>query len=217
MSKLKNSFFYFFLVILFLAVSFKEAKAAVLSLDPDSLEVAVGDTFTVDLDLDTKNENTTATDVVLTFDPALLEVIDVSFGDTPLYPTNTKILDNTNGKLSLTSTQKDAVNSYKGEGTLAVLTLRAKSLGTANLVFSCESGKTNDSNVFKKGTSTDILECGNLEYGVYTISQTGSGTAPTRQPTPTKTLPQSGNLGPTSFLVLGGVFLLSLGVLLFVF
>lgn len=192
-----------------------KAEAAVLSLSPEKAEFAINNNFNINLQLDTKNENTTATDVVLTFDPSLLEVIDVSFGDSPLYPTNTKIIDNSGGKLSITASQKDAVSSYNGSGRLAILTFKAKSLGTASVVFSCQSNQTNDSNVFKKGTSTDILECGNLVNGSYTITQTGNtGLVPTNAPTATRTLPQSGNLEPTSLLIVGGTVLLSIGALL---
>lgn len=202
-----------FVLLLLVWLFTKPSLAATLSLTPNNQSVTLNVPFTVSLKLDTKSEKTTATDVVINFDPAILEVSNVEFAQPPLYPTNTKILDNTNGKIRITSTQDNAVNSYLGAETLATLTVRAKSVGTGTLVFTCETGKTNDSNVFKQGTSQDILECGNLGNGTYTIGTTG---APAAIATATirPTLPTSGNIGPTGLMVVGGAVLLGVGALL---
>lgn len=202
-----------FALFLFAWLTAKPSFAATLTLTPSNQSVTLNVPFSVALDLDTKSQKTTATDVVINFDPAILEVSNVEFAQPPLYPTNTKILDNTNGKIRITSTQDDAVNSYLGAETLATLTVKAKAIGTGTLVFACETGKTNDSNVFKQGTSQDILECGNLGNGTYTIGTTG---APASSATATirPTLPQSGNIGPTGLLIVGGAVLLGVGALL---
>lgn len=202
--------FTFFFLALLQPVS---ALAATLSLNPQTSAVSLNVPFDVTIDIDTKGENTTATDVVLTFDPSFLEISNLTFSDPSLYPTNTKILDNTNGKIRMTSTQEDPVNSYKGAGTLATLNIKPKALGNATLTFSCETGKTNESNIFKKGTSTDIIECANLGNGVYTISQ-GQQLGATVTSTPQPTMPQSGNIGPTGALLIGGAALLGIGALL---
>lgn len=186
--------------------------AGTLGLNPSSQIVTLNSPFSVTLVIDTKGENTTATDVVLTFDPAYLEILSVDYIQPSLYPTNTKVLDNTAGKIRLTSTHEDAVNSYKGSGSLATLRFNPKTVGTTSVVFTCEVGKTNDTNMFKKGTSTDIIECGNLVNGLYTISQTGTGTIPTTAPR--STLPTSGNIGPTGLILIGGAALLGIGVAL---
>lgn len=191
----------------------KLSLAATLTLTPNNQAVTLNIPFSVNIDIDTKSQKTTATDIVLTFDPNILEVSNVEFAQPPLYPTNTKILDNTNGKIRITSTQEDAVNSYNGAATLATLTVKGKSVGAGTLVFSCDTGKTNDSNVFKQGTSQDILECGSVGNGTYTIGTTGSPAA-TATATRRPTLPASGNIGPTGLLIIGGGVLLGIGTLL---
>lgn len=202
-----------FVFILFTWVFAKSSFAATLNLTPINQAVTLNVPFSVTLNLDTKSEKTTATDVVINFDPAILEVSNVEFAQPPLYPTNTKILDNTNGKIRITSTEDDAVNSYSGTATLATLTVKAKNVGTGSLVFACETGKTNDSNVFKQGTSQDILECGNLGNGTYSIGTAGAP-ASTATVTPRPTLPASGNIGPTGLMVIGGAVLLGIGAIL---
>lgn len=202
--------FLIFAIVLFLP---KKTLAATLSLSPQSQTVKLSTPFTINLDLDTKGEKTTATDVLLTFDPALLEITAFEFSQPPLYPVNTKIIDNTTGKLRVTSAQQDAVNSYQGAANLAVITFNPKALGTASVVFTCEAGKYNESNVFKKGTSTDVIECGNLGNGTYVIGQ-GGVTSLTPPTTPKPTLPATGNIGPTGIFVIGGAALLGIGTAL---
>jgi len=204
-----------FLLLIFLIALFlpKKTLAATLSLSPLSQTVTLSTPFTVNLDLDTKGEKTTATDVLLTFDPTLLEITAFEFKQPTLYPVNTKIIDNAGGKLRVTAAQQDAVNSYQGADNLAKITFNPKALGTASVVFSCEAGKYNESNVFKKGTSTDVLECGNLGNGTYVIGQ-GGVTPLTPPTTPRPTLPTSGNIGPTGIFVIGGAALLGIGAML---
>ncbi len=207
----------FFSIIICLIVfgwlSSKSVFAGTLSLNPSNQAVTLNVPFSVTIELDTKGENTTATDIVLTFNPALLEILSVDFIQPPLYPTNTKVLDNTGGKIRMTATQEDAVNSYKGSETLATLKFNPKAIGTANVTFTCDVGKTNDTNMFKKGTSTDIIECASLVNGVYTIGTSGqTGVLPTSTPKPS--LPASGNIGPTGIILIGGAALLGIGVAL---
>ncbi len=199
-------------IILALSVG-KNANAANFSLDPDSDGVPLNTPFTVNLNIDTQDEETSAVDVVIDFDPNKIEVSALDFSDPKLFPINTKIIDNTNGKLRLTSTQESPVGSFSGIDTLAVLTLKGEAIGDASLVFNCGAGKTNDTNIFKHNTSSDIAECGTMGNGTYTISVDG-GIVTTVVPTVRPTLPQSGNLGPTGALVIGGGLLLGIGALL---
>jgi hypothetical protein len=192
----------------FLAIHPKKTEAAIISLDPQNANVSVNANFDVKVNLDTKADNTTAVDLILNYDPAMLEISNVTFSSPTLFPVNTKTIDNTNGKLLITSTQQDAINSYSGNNTLAVLTMRMKAPGSASLIIACEINKTNDSNVFKTGTSLDVLECGNLQNGLYTTSGT-IVTNPTRAP-----LPAPGNIGPLGMVLGAGAIFIGIGALL---
>lgn len=215
MSKLQlasKNLFIFLCFVIFASLFTRPVFAGTLSLNPSSQTVTLNSPFSVTIEIDTKGESTTATDVLLTFDPSYLEILSVDIVQPPLYPTNTKVLDNTGGKIRLTSTHEDAVNSYTGAGILATLKFNPKTAGNANVVFTCVTGKTNDTNMFKKGTSTDVAECSGLLNGIYVISQTGTGTIPTS--VPRATLPTAGNIGPTGLILIGGAALLGIGVAL---
>lgn len=194
----------------------KPAQAAVVKFNPPTKSVAVGESFDVTVDIDTKTEQTTATDTVITFDPNLAEITTVEF-NASAYPTNTKILDNTDGSLRTTSTHVDPVNALTGQDTIMTITIKAKAAGIANFVFTCTTAETADSNIFKTGTTEDIIECGNLTNGAYSIALSGTTPAATATPTPTQTIPQSGNIGPTGYFLLGGAALLGIGALALLF
>lgn len=190
----------------------KICLGATLTLNPSSAQVAVNTPFAVDIYLDTKAERTTATDIVLSFDPTYLEVTNVAFKIPNLYPINSKIIDNTTGKIRITSAEDNVTDVFTGADTLATLTITPKVLGNSSLVFTCEMGKTNESNVFKKGTSTDILECSGLGNGTYIISTTTG--AITQRPATPIPIPQSGSIGPTAALIFGGAAILGVGAFL---
>lgn len=216
MYKLKSKIKYLSASIIFLLLGLlfpKTSWAATLSLSPYNQAVNLNVSFTVDINLDTKGEKTTATDILLGFDPVYLEISQVDFGTSPLYPVNTKVIDNTYGQLRITGTQEDAVSFYQGSGTMATLTITPRLKGSASLVFSCEGTKTNDSNIFKQGSNQDIIECGNLVNATYAIG-TSTTTATTATPTPRPTIPTSGNTEPTNTLIIGGVTLLGIGALI---
>lgn len=187
-------------------------SAATLSLTPSNQSVTLNVPFTVNITLDTKGVQTTAVDVLLTFNPSILEISNVQFGNPPLYPVNAKILDNTTGQIRITSTEESVVNSFTGTGTLATLTITGKSLGTGNVTFTCNAGQTSETNVFQTGTNQDIAECGNLVNGVYSVGTT-SQPASTLTVTPNPSLPQAGNIGPTGIFIAGGAVLFVLGAL----
>ncbi|MBI2028815.1 hypothetical protein HYT02_00150 [Candidatus Gottesmanbacteria bacterium] len=209
---LRNKLLIFLFVGSVFLIKPDNVSAAIMSLTPSNQAVTLNTPFTVNITLDTKGVATTAVDILLTFNPAILEISNVQFGNPPLYPVNTKILDNTNGQIRITSTQENAVNSYTGTGTLATLTITGKSLGTGNVTFTCNAGQTNETNIFQTGTNQDITECGNLVNGVYTIG-TAAQPASTATSTPVPTLPKSGNIGPTGLFVVGGAVLLGIGAL----
>lgn len=190
--------------------------AATFSLTPSNQSATLNTAFTVNITIDTKSVQTTAVDVLLTFNPSILEISNVQFGNPPLYPVNVKVLDNTNGQIRITSTQENAVNSFTGTGTLATLTITGKSIGTGNVTFTCTAGQTNETNIFQTGTNQDIVECGNLVNGVYSIGTTAQP-ASTQTPTPVPSLPQAGNIGPTGIIVAGGAILLAIGALVIFF
>lgn len=128
--------------------------AANLSLSPSKTSVALEETFTVDIILDTEGSATDGVDIhYLNFDPALLQVQSVEAG--ALYPsTQTNTFDNTAGTINFSQITTGG-GTYTGQGTLASVTFKALASGKAILAFDFEEGNTKDSNVASAGS--DVL------------------------------------------------------------
>jgi hypothetical protein len=199
---------FFILLIVFSVGLFVAAgpvkAAASLSLSPASKSVAVGESFTVDVMLDTKGAETDAADAIILYDSAKLEATAASLGS--LY-TN-KLEENTgvSGKVILRATSSVA-SDYSGSGTFATITFNALESGTANVSFEFESGSTTDSNVASAGV--DILS--SVANGTYTITSGGIGgtsddtSTDSGDSTTSPQLPETASVGPTIFVTGLGV------------
>ena len=210
----KILFFLLFLIFSFL-FSFEAKAAASLSLSPTSQNVATGQTFAVDINLNTGGTLTTGCDVILTFTPQIIKVKTVSFGTSPLYSDNNSTPDNSNGKLTLNSSVRTAVNGFNGTGKLATITFETVGTGSSAVSFICTPQTTaGDTNVWSdKGL--DIVSCNANIGGTYTVTTSSDETTVTPTPeisddiTPTPTPPVAGNLSLTIFSgALGILFIL---------
>lgn len=192
---------YGFLLIfgLYLILPAGVQAAASLSLSPSTGGTTVGQTFTVDLKLDTAGASTTGVDVVFTFNPTILEV--VAFNQGTLYGSGQRnpTLDNAGGKITYHPSVTNAIYNYTTSGTpgtLATVTFKGKIAGSAvQAAFTCTAGTTqSDTNVWS--SNQDIISCAATTGGSYTITA-GSGTTgtPTNTPTPTSTTGTGGISG----------------------
>jgi len=175
---------YFYLLIIFSFCSIlglikpNLIKAATLSLSPSSGSYTVGDTFEVQIVLDTQGTETDGVDIhYLNYDPSLLEVQDANTEQTgiqispgTLY-SNTPInsVDTVNGRIDFSQTTAGG-STYNGSGVLATVTFKVLSGGTANVTFDFTLGETTDTNVASSGE--DVLT--SVTNGSYTLSS-GNG------------------------------------------
>lgn len=152
------------------------ASAATLSLSPSSQSVNVGDTFTVSINLDTQGASIDGVDLrYLNYNSSMLQLQDantsvsgVQVAPGTLMPmTLANSADTGLGRVTFSQVALGG-SKYKGSGTLATLTFKALSTGTANISFNYTSGVTTDSNVASAGS--DVLTA--VVNGSYTI---GSG------------------------------------------
>lgn len=201
-----------------------------LTLSPVSGTYTNGSTFTVSIGVNSDTEKSSAVDVWSTFDKSRLEVVSIVKSTNPPFPfeLNPKF-DNTAGtfQFSCVPTNMSAFDDTVINGELAVVTFKAKALGTAALNFTCTAGSTVDSNIFDSDIN-DVISCGSNDVGSYIITE-GSSTTPTSTPTPTPTttssstnatstptptsttsttsttLPQTGAIGSTVGLMIFGV------------
>jgi peptidoglycan hydrolase-like protein with peptidoglycan-binding domain len=133
----------------------------------------------VTVNLDTQGAQIDGVDLrYLNFNPSLLQVQDANSGTAgvqvapgslmPLTLSNS--VDNNLGRITFSQVVIGG-SKYKGSGTLATITFKAISSGTANVTFNYTSGATTDSNVASAGT--DVLN--SVVNGSYTIGGSSSG------------------------------------------
>jgi len=191
------------------------ASAATLTLSPSSKNVNVGDTLTVSVLLDTAGAAIDGVDIqTLNYNPYFLQLQDadgsasgvqISAG-TLMANTLANSADTTNGKISFSQVTNGGT-TYTGSGTLATMTFKVITAGTAKLTFDFAPGATTDSNVASQGN--DILS--SVTNAQFTIS----GSVSITPGTPTIAIPQQ---PPSSVLRLindnGTYYLVSNGYLL---
>jgi len=143
------------------------ASAATLSLSPSFKSVDPGETFTVDILLDTEGEAIDGADITyLKYDQAILQVEKVTPGSLMAMT-----LSNTasNGQIQFSQVINGGGVRYNGKGTLATITFKALSGGKAEVKFDFIKGDTRDTNV--AGNQTDLLAA--VTNGSYSVSGAG--------------------------------------------
>lgn len=214
--KMKKLICLLFFLFLF-SINTTYASAASFSLNPATKSSEVDSTFSVDLTIDTGGVSTTGTDVIFTYDPTVLEVVDVVDGPNPPYNSLTKTIDNTNGRLNIYASVQSAAYAYSGSTTLATISLKGTATGASTFEFLCTAGSTTDSNITNLN-GQDILDCSLLTNGSYTITSASTATNPTATPTTTTTdqttdeeLPESGTTEITILIAAISIALIATG------
>ncbi len=101
----------------------KAAPASTITLAPTALTKKVGDTFTLEVKLDTASNQVGVVQIRIVYDPAKLQGLDITNG--PLAPSirvSGKI--DPVGKASITVSAKSTAEPITGAGTVAVLTMK---------------------------------------------------------------------------------------------
>jgi peptidoglycan hydrolase-like protein with peptidoglycan-binding domain len=206
MNKYKNVGIILGIVGLSLAFA-ASASAATLVLSPSAQAVNVGDTFTVQVLLDTQGQPIDGVDLqALNYNPYNLQVQDADLSTvgaqiqpgTLMPNTVANTVDTTNGKIVFSQITNGG-STYTGSGVLATVTFKALVAGTANVTFGFTPGVTTDSNVASKGN--DILS--SVINGVFTINNAGTSNPGTGSSGGTTS---SGTGGTTSSSGTGGIY-----------
>ena len=224
MKKTALNIFAFVLAVILATVNAGAVVAAPrLTLTPISGNYTNGSTFTVSIGVNSETEKSSAVDVWSTFDESRLEVVSIAKSANPPFPFEmTPVYDNAAGtfQFSCVMTNMNPFSDVAINGELAVVTFRAKAVGTAALNFTCVSGSTVDSNIFNS-TINDVINCSDNSVGSYVINagsnpiiptpttaESSTTTRPTSTPataSTTTTLPQAGSVGATIGLIIFGV------------
>lgn len=173
----------------------KAAPATILSFSPVTTSKGVGDTFTVDVAIDTGcstgsavgatcNQITTA-DLVITYDPALVDATSITLGSFLSGANQLRnIIDPATGKIKY-GVNVNPAGAQSGQGTLARITFVGKKAGSFSLQF--------DPATLLTGSTEDVNVVKNQSSGTITIT----GLSPTSTPTPTTTSATTSTPTPT--------------------
>jgi len=232
--KILISFLLFLILSWFFAASSAFATAANLSCSPSTGTYNVGNTFTVDYVLDTRTFAAYGADVVATYDPSIIEVVDTTSTAittaTGWGQPSVNTIDNSLGKIDFKYGSSQPV--FTGNATIGQVTFRAKTAGQAqfNYTFFQQDDDTTPgvAKVWgkKDGTNlsnilTDVNNCIFIVEGAG-ITPTAAPGLPTATPPPilpsptiiptlpignVSEIPRAGKMADTyTFLTLGGLF-----------
>lgn len=222
MARLLVAFLTLFIVLGLSPTLFGNAYAASLSFDPSSVSKNAGEAFDIKVDANAGSDQITSVDAYITYDANVLEVQSVTNGT--FFPTVTKDTSQA-GKVYIAGLVDDPATSKTGTGTLATITFKGKTSGSAILAFTCTQGSTSDSNITKNDlNATDIITCSSNGSSAITIgsgsssggsssggsSSGGSSTSGGTTPAPTE-LPKSGVFDNVVKYSVPGIILLLLG------
>jgi len=205
-----NVVVFLLILFLFLAIPFSlwaQTTSPHLSLSPTVKEISTGVNFNTTVSVDAGEQSISGVDVIIQYNSSLLEIVSISEGS--FFPTITTITT-TPGKIEIYGIANTG-SPKSGTGTLATITFRGKSAGTATVSFTCQQDSTTDSNI-NSTSDTDVIICADNISASYVISASGGTITETETTTASEDLPQTGFLEPTALIIGGGVVLMILGL-----
>jgi hypothetical protein len=207
----------------------KAAPDTSLSFQPSTLTPTVGDSFTVPILIDTGTNEVIGAELYINFDSSRLSASSISAGSFFTDPEAiSPVISNTNGTISYTLYLSPQSQAETGQGTLATITFKALSAGSANISFSSDTiiGAINEGgvNALASSPSKTITVQTSSSSGTggtststtsNTTTSTSSTTSSNGTSTQTTTLPETGFSLPTLIMLLsGGLILLVSGFLI---
>lgn len=203
-------------LFLFSFVSYAFA-AVTFSLNPAAKTVGVGDSFDVKILLDTGGQQVSGGTAVLIYDPSKLSVLDantsavgtqISSGTIFTNPL-TNSTDAVAGKITLD--YGSSQSTFSSQGTFGTISFKALTQSSSTPVSFVLTGTSGTSAVYSGGVN--VLSA--ATNGSYAISASGNAVAsPTSTPS---SLPKSGAVENTIFMIVASLIFLSGGFFLFRF
>ncbi|MFH0863579.1 MAG: cohesin domain-containing protein [Candidatus Gottesmanbacteria bacterium] len=167
------------------------APATVLSLEPATTTIAPNQPFDVNVHINSGANQIIAVDLVLTYNPAILKVNNITAGSFLVNPQQiNKTIDNGAGKVIYSIYTPNRTDAKSGEGTLAIINFEGISTGTSGVIFDPQTG------IGALGESESALS--QTIPGSYTISTIpasptpGPSGSPTPSPSPNSNPPVCG-------------------------
>lgn len=146
--------------------SSKVQSSARLTLESPQKEYKVGENIPVSIKLDTGGKSVDGVDIVLKFNPKVIEASSSSVTKGTLLP-DYPVIKVENGVLRVTAISSLQGQSYSGSGIFATIIFKALQRGKAQLSFDFTKDATTDTNVVGAQTEGDMLqEVRNLEVNI---------------------------------------------------
>lgn len=204
--------------LLFIAPAIARVNAATLNFDPSSIKVKEGETFDVDIVVNTADAEVYGVDALFQFDPNSVEATVVTPGT--FLDVNHKEIK-PEGKVYIVGLVNSPGEAVQGEDVLATVSFKAKKSSTSSLTYMCEINDTRESNVLEASTdSPDLLECGQNGKATIIVGD-GTAVAPTSATTKSSTtttktggseLPKTGVVDNMIMAVIVGGILFVIGL-----
>lgn len=128
----------------------------------------VGEVVPISITIDTAGRKTDGADLILRFDPKILEATPGAiktgtiYGEYPVAEVDVK-----NGTIKISGISKVGQDGFSGSGNLATINFKAKAASKTSLVVDYTAGKTTDSNIVEAKSAKDILgQVNNLELTI---------------------------------------------------
>lgn len=133
-------------------------KGARIQLVSSKIEAKTGELIPVTVKISTGGYTIIGTDLVMRFDPSVLEASANSFVRGNIYNEFPQInIDSKNGVIRISGIAANITGGFNGGGNLGVINFKAKKTGTAKLIIDFKKGVTSDSNMIRAQASEDIL------------------------------------------------------------
>lgn len=132
---------------------------ASVSLSSDKSVVSFGETIPVRIRIWTGGRVTSGTDLVLRFDPKVLEASSTAFVRGNIYTDYPLTdVDSKNGIIRVSGIASTPKQAFSGVGEFGMINFKAKGVGVTTLTIDFKKGLTDDSNVISIKTNEDVLE-----------------------------------------------------------
>ena len=123
-------------------------------------EYVVGDTLPIKIRVDTNDNKTSGTDVLLRFDPKIFEASGtgvITVGTIyPDYPVAS--VDSQAGLITISGISPNKESGFSGAGILATVNLRAKAPGQTKITLDFTQDSIKDTNILDATSSRDLLQ-----------------------------------------------------------
>jgi hypothetical protein len=171
-------------IFFFVAPFVHGAYAAVLKFNPTSTTVNNGDTFQVEIQIDSSTEQVAGTDVYVIYDAT--SIAPQSVGSGTHFPIVTNNIGT--GKVSISAVVDNPSDYKTGIGSIANITFKTLKGGSGTITFACDLAQAETSKIYKNDLSaTNIIDCGGLNSYTYSVNggtstggtTTGGGTIAT--------------------------------------